>query len=73
MAMATCQLDEMTQRAIRMSLESFKLHHLALLGIYPDEPLIETTSKVLSSPLIAPFDAEVFESFAHFLHFWTQC
>lgn len=61
-AMATNQLDEKTQRAIRTSLENFKLEHLALLGIYADEPGLETTQKVLSSPLIEPSDARVIEA-----------
>lgn len=61
--MASSQLDQKTERAIRISLEKFKLEHLALLGIRPDEPVIETTHKVLSSPSITPCDVRVFANF----------
>ena len=60
--MAANQLDEKTRTAIQLSFENFKLEHLALLGIYPNEPVIETP-KVLSSPLIASLDAEVYAPF----------
>lgn len=58
--MASDPLDEDTQLAIQMSLESFKLENLAPPGAFPDDPVIAVQEVFPSSPNLSS-DVRVLE------------